>query len=51
MYADQWWAIVAEDSADTAVVVQCDRVEDGLTRIWRFFADEAGHLVRPRARP
>jgi hypothetical protein len=49
---DQWSGVSAEtysvsyprddEAPRLKVYVQCDRIEDGIARVWKFFADELG---------
>jgi predicted DNA-binding transcriptional regulator AlpA len=37
---DQWFGVAATDDDGRRVVVQCDRVEDGLAAVWKAYAGE-----------
>jgi hypothetical protein len=37
IYCDQWAAVVVQRSDGSIVFCECDRVEDGVAAIWRWF--------------
>ena len=39
IYYDQWGAVHAEDESGWRVLVQFDRLEDGLAAVWKAYAD------------
>lgn len=42
IYSDQWFGVKADNYRSTdPVFVPCDRVEDGIAAIWKYYADKA----------